>query len=462
MAPINRLSTELVIEICTHLEPADLLALRLASRDISAKCFDPLADRFFASLQLLVTSDNLAFLKEVADHPVLRARVRELWLTPALFEGKYDLSIERYFGNRPILLSSSPNFADRRKVLHAQHAAYRAAVTDHLNIAMTPVLQRALHDAFERFPNLKSVGWKHQRYSCPDDHVLQCRRWKALREATGRDPAMPWLTSQLLKPNNPPVRARVLSAMLMALATAGKKIHSLDTCGGSCNDDTGLILGDSGLADTQWDSALCNLADLKALHLCIRDCASPPSSDKRFQSALGILTTAAPTIETLTFSLCGVLDEGHFEWTAARVRFSNLSRLLLWGIETSPQCLKQFLLSASPTLRWFSFWSVGLSIPEDQHTSAEDAESAGRQAWREMWEFFRDNMSLEYLEFSRLHESFNPIPVVDRLHGPLGSHPLVRATDVALWDETDVALFDATQAEVSFCEWIDQVDFDMR
>jgi hypothetical protein len=82
----------------------------------------------------------------------------------------------------------------------------------------------------------------------------------------------------------------------MALATARQKIDSLDTCGGSCS---GLILGDFGLTDAQWDTVLCNLADLKALHLCIRDYASPPSSDKAFQSALGILTKAAPSIETL-------------------------------------------------------------------------------------------------------------------------------------------------------------------
>jgi hypothetical protein len=161
MAPINRLPTELVSWICTHLEPCDLFALRLASGDIAAKGFHHFAKRFFTSLHLLVTSDNLALLKDIADHPLLRACVREVWITPALFEGEYDLSIEDY--------SRGPG-SNVAHIRDARYAAYQAAVADHLNIAMTPVLQRAFDDAFERFPNLKSVGLRHQF----TDYLLAC------------------------------------------------------------------------------------------------------------------------------------------------------------------------------------------------------------------------------------------------------------------------------------------------
>jgi hypothetical protein len=214
MAPINRLPTELVSWICTHLEPCDLFALRLASGDIAAKGFHHFAKRFFTSLHLLVTSDNLALLKDIADHPLLRVCVREVWITPALFEGEYDLSIEDY--------SRGPG-SNVAHIRDARYAAYQAAVADHLNIAMTPVLQRALDDAFERFPNLKSVGLRHHftDYLLRGEHrPLKCRGWKALQEAAGRDPALPWFPIRALEPGNPPVRARVWSALLMALATA--------------------------------------------------------------------------------------------------------------------------------------------------------------------------------------------------------------------------------------------------
>jgi hypothetical protein len=140
-----------------------------------------------------------------------------------------------------------------------------------------------------------------------------------------------------------------------------------------------------------------------------------------------------------------------------RVPFSNLSRLTLWGIQTSPQCLKQFLLGASSALRWFKFWLIRLSCSEAEQASVEDTLAAGRRAWRDMWDFFCDSMSLEHLEFHRLKFGnldgpSNHIRVVDRLHGPRGSNSLVR--------ETDLAFFDATRAEVGFREWIDQIEFE--
>ncbi|KAK4125649.1 hypothetical protein N657DRAFT_678732 [Parathielavia appendiculata] len=456
MAPVNRLPTELVSGIiCTHLEPLDIFALRLSSRDVSAKCFDHFANRFFASLHLLVTSHNLALLNDIAAHPVLGTRVRELWITPALFGGDY---------NEPkhIFPARDPQAAYRR---HVQDVVYKAAVEDHLSIILSVDLRRALEDAFQRLPNLKSVGLRHRLhhtdYRLRLDLIKEGMGYNALCAATGREPALPWLAGRTFQ-GFVSAPGRVFSNMLMALVTSHKKIDSLDTCGGS--SCFGLDLDGIELSDAQWDSVFCSLADLKALHLCIRDpslrdpslpdpdWATPTPSDKTLQATLNIMAKASPSIEILSFSIFGFGGKArHFEWAAQRVRFANLSRLTLWDIETSPQQLKQFLLSASPTLRWFKFWTVRLYCADAQGTGVEDADAAGKRAWRGIWDFFRDSMKLHRLEFKALYGPSGRLRLVDGLHGPHGSHPLVPATDLAF--------FDAELAKVSFCEWIDQIEF---
>ncbi|KAK4098903.1 hypothetical protein N658DRAFT_509159 [Parathielavia hyrcaniae] len=444
MALIDRLPTELLSGTCTQLEPADVLALRLASRDLSAKSFDHFASRFFASLQLLVTSVNLDRLKDIASHPVLGTCVREVRITPALFEGSYDLSIDQYHlrmhwslyyrchSTRRATSSASSDSEEGQ----TRYAAYRAAVADHLGIATTPVLRRVLEHAFERFPNLQSVGLKHCNpwgatigvgqinWTRPD---IKCRGWRALAEASGCDPADAWDDRQPFPPGTPSVRSHVFS--LMAMVAVRRKIDILDTCGGFCG---GLILGDHQLwlTRSQWDS--------------------PPSSDEAFESVLEILITAASNLTTLQFSLRMSYRPRHFEWAAQRGQFSKLSVLSIKHVHTSPKHLEKFLLSAAPTLISLKLSLVRLSSATELGDG--DTDAGGQRAWRRVWDFLWDNVSLEHAYFSFLYygPSCNRAIVVDRLHGHRGSPPLVDR-----WDE---ALFDAELAKVSFRDWIDQMD----
>ncbi|KAK4120298.1 hypothetical protein N657DRAFT_636746 [Parathielavia appendiculata] len=171
------------------------------------------------------------------------ARVRKPWITSALFEGSYDLPIERYLPrcyriSRPWSYkinrgtSVTPDFKEGQ----AYYAAYRAAVADHLSIATTPVLRRALEHAFERLPDLKSVGLRHcKAYRVPvrNGEIIwarpdvKCKGWKALAEAAGHDPAEAWYDALPMSPGTPRVRAHVVSTLLMALVTARKKIDIL-------------------------------------------------------------------------------------------------------------------------------------------------------------------------------------------------------------------------------------------
>ncbi|KAL2151767.1 hypothetical protein VTH82DRAFT_6865 [Thermothelomyces myriococcoides] len=175
-----------------------------------------------------------------------------------------------------------------------------------------------------------------------------------------------------------------------------------------------------------------------------------------YRTTLRILTAAAPSIETLTFSLkyCPLVAR-HFAWAAHRVRFSHLTKLTLWCLYAARTAFRQFLLSASPTLKWFKFGLVALlpgDTPMGEPASTHFAErEEDKGIWKEMWNFFRDNFALEFLHFSFLGGPSGAVRVVDRLHGPEGSNPLTTSTNVAI--------FDAAKAKASFDQWIDQVDF---
>ncbi|KAL2151768.1 hypothetical protein VTH82DRAFT_6866 [Thermothelomyces myriococcoides] len=131
---------------------------------------------------------------------------------------------------------------------------------------MTPALRRLLEDAFKRFSNLKAVGFSHHNAAFQDvmgmERNLACQGWSYIHRITGCDPAVPWYVARRLGPDKPPVRARVFAAILMAQAAATKsEIDTLDTCGRCCY---GLIMGDYGLTDEEWDSILHSFKRLKS------------------------------------------------------------------------------------------------------------------------------------------------------------------------------------------------------
>ncbi|KAJ9130821.1 hypothetical protein NKR23_g12019 [Pleurostoma richardsiae] len=475
MTSFGSVPTEIVGLICTSLDGEDLFSLRLACKDLSAKSLDYFAERYFTSLQILITSDNVTLLENIASHNVFRMRIRELWITPALFENNYDMDLVRFELQRPSY-NPQPRMARASStgrargimvqrqaedssgyVAKARHAAYRAAVVDHLAIATSDILRNALERSIARFPNLKTVGLRHHGADVQDlmqkKRSLKCQGWKQLYKATGCDVAVPW-HMRIGPGSNVNVRALTFAALLKALGSCGSsiEIETLNTCGGSCS---GLVVGDLGLTKEQCKSVLPLVRGLKSLHFCIRS-HHDRRDDESYRFLLGLVVTAAPNLEELNFSQSPshdyIVTSQQFQWLSTQVDFTRLIRLHFWGIRTPVDSLTTFLRSASRTLKWMQFHSIHLMRDHAAPDDSEEAQDEGERLWRQVWAFFHDEMSLEYLRFSSLMCNGLPLRVFDPLHGRKGLNELTNASDSAI--------FDAKRAHVSFREWIQQVDFE--
>ncbi|KAL2171383.1 hypothetical protein VTG60DRAFT_3026 [Thermothelomyces hinnuleus] len=226
MAPINHLPTELMSEICARLERADLWAL-------TTKCFDHFANRFFSTLQLLVTRPNMELLRDIAEHPIFRKRVREVFITPSFFEGLYDLPlyIEKAGSLQP-WLPRGPTLdpADMRR----RYAVYTIAVDAHLHIAMTPVLRRLLEYAFKQFPNLKNptrnkIDTLDTCGGCCNglimgDYGLTGAQWDSILRSLGR---LKVLHSCIRDMTTPPATDETFRTTLRILTAAASSFETL-------------------------------------------------------------------------------------------------------------------------------------------------------------------------------------------------------------------------------------------
>lgn len=463
MPSITTLPQEVVDLICNYLEPHDWFALRLSCKTLSAKTFDLFTRSYFNSLNVLITSASLAILANIAAHDVFRNRVYELWITPALFEGEYDVSFEHFehwiqnyerrSGYRP-QISRPINPPD--KAIEARYLAYKVAVADHLGCATSDAFSIILERSIACFPNLGAVGLRQYNLAKRvrgQEPRLECFGWRKLKDRLGCDPTIAWkYPLSPPGPGVPNIRALTFSALLKAIGSSGRVIERLDTCGGCCS---GLILADFKLTQAQCDSVLSILQELKDLHLCIRTWWGQPE-DATYEFLLDILSTAAPSLETLTFSQSAVGGEEelavrHFEWLSLHVHFSRLSKLEFRSIETALPALIRFLSTAAPTLKTMQFGTVSLTSNNTSSINSTEFKEEGKRLWQQVWDFFRDELSLQWLSFTHIRYRGRPVLLVDRLHGLGGSNQLTHCSSHALYI--------AERANVGFKEWVDQLRF---
>jgi hypothetical protein len=450
MPSLRDLPVELLDKLYGYLEVDELLALCKSFGGLDDEALEHIGNRHFGKLELLATSDSLSALTSVADHPLLCKSVREVWITPVLFEliafqSREVVTVEEFdtFFRRKVLGESTTSVMSgypRRVTSEARHRFqhYLDAVADHRNLVERPELARILERAFAKLPNLKEVGLKHHTQPWQDTTKIKCRGWKALYSKFGFDPTT---SSFHAKQHRCISKAAVFEAILMSAAKTDKGLHRLTTCEGEC---CGLLACQSRLSDTEWEFVLNSpvLASLTDLHLCIR---MYEKAETMYSRMVQIVTKASPNLEALVFSqkprqdpveIHGapnflLLAVRQFKDMAENVHFNKLKDLRLFVVRPSLGGLKQFLRSGANTLQKLELERIVLcvssaeeterakarrrrySIPSEYHDKEREKEErvAGHGVslamWNDMLHFIGDNLRcLTYLKLALLQTEY--------------------------------------------------------
>ncbi|KAJ5134889.1 hypothetical protein N7448_000090 [Penicillium atrosanguineum] len=190
---IDVLPTELLTKITGWFEQPEWFALRLASRALYSKSLDAFADYYYKTVCLLVTSESIQKLRDIATNDDIRARVKELLITPVLFDGRYHMSYPVFatseFGNlgrtrRAARTLPPPRYAWTHVELEARYAAYQAIAADHEKLLQSDVLGETLRSCMVRFENIRCIGLRpySTAYLLDSDNGVQARGLGSLHD----------------------------------------------------------------------------------------------------------------------------------------------------------------------------------------------------------------------------------------------------------------------------------------
>lgn len=126
--------------------------MRLVCRDLAAKAFSRFAARFFTEVQILITKDDLQWLRNVNQQPVFRHHVRKLWVRPCLFDNWLNLGYEEYILEQRMYHDSvtvSPDLPPEQAF-----RIYKDSMESYLALVTTEKLHDALRESVANLPNL--------------------------------------------------------------------------------------------------------------------------------------------------------------------------------------------------------------------------------------------------------------------------------------------------------------------
>lgn len=455
---ITVLPTEIVRYICNYLELRDWCAVRATCNAVYTKSLDTFAKRYSRSVGFIITHHGLSRLEELASNDAFRTHVEELWVTPSLFEGYYDMDLENFQFATWSHRERTRSIAKVQK----QYAAYHDLVAEHLSIVESDTLSTILKRCVALFENLTVIRLQH----CTDEFFgrqsrkeeFRCLGLASARRQLGFDP----LQMNVRKPIHNVLKSRAkdhavaFSALLEAVVSSGRKIKTLDTC----NDEhCALPPTDVTLKHTR-ESLLSSLVQLEFLHLCI-SIWDAQSDDSTLKGLVEIPIAVATSLKVLKFSqwdLNGPLDPQYFDDISQRINFTQIKEIHLYWIEITFDSIRAFLRTAKSSLRTLSLESVNLKGTvspmnidvghrRDLRNFPEMIEECS-DAWRQVFNFLGDEYSLRSISLINLGYRGYQLHLQDNLKKQSGSSESnIRNTHA----------FDAERAGVSFKEWMTQL-----
>ncbi|KAJ5316351.1 hypothetical protein N7476_006658 [Penicillium atrosanguineum] len=446
-ASMEMLPVELLTEICSYLKQPEWIALRLTSKALYSNTLESFANHNLKSICILLTSNSLRQLTDLAANDTLRTRVQELWVIPILFGGCYEMDYEEFVIS-PYGASSRVEYAWETGELEAHYKGYKATVADHLELLQSDTLSTILDACVARFESLSSIGlrWYPTNRLLHPDRDFPCLGLRELLDQLDcrslcREPLSRFKNTTIAHRGTP-----VFCTLLNAVISSKRKLKKLHTCD---VHHYGILSNNITLFPPPRFRAILPLTQgLEHLHLCI--CRPSDQDEPEFSDLLDILVTAAPTLKTLTFSQWAdrtSLSPSYFSNLAESINFTQLTDLHLTYIEITQDTLKTFLRTTTPTLRKLSLSSINLTdhlVPPAARHSFSGFSRPTRKAkmaglWHSIWAFIRDELILEYLSMKDL--------TCQRCH--------VEIYDNFSQIKSYSAVFDSQNTRVSLQEWVE-------
>ncbi|OOQ87281.1 hypothetical protein PEBR_17645 [Penicillium brasilianum] len=273
---IARLPPEMLTTICGYLDLHEWCSLRITCQQIYSLPLEAFARRYHRSLSLLVTTENLSQLQQIAARDLLRTSFREIWIVPTLFEGwpkiKYLEFASSEYGRRSTKYDrKEKSWNITQAELEARFAAYQAVIAGHRSILESSTLSDILAKCLALCENTVTTGLR----SYPINLLLNSEK-----EAGVSCLGSPELRKQLSCGERHTVwfygpipaslaisHAMAFSALVKALIRSGQRVQSLHTCG---NYVCGLSLQQIQLAESDYPSLLSLLEGIRSLRICIQ------------------------------------------------------------------------------------------------------------------------------------------------------------------------------------------------
>ncbi|KAJ6072364.1 hypothetical protein N7467_010449 [Penicillium canescens] len=343
---VSALPTELVRDICSHLELRDWCAFRVTCKAVYIKSLETFAERCYKSIGFILTRHSLCQLEELAAHDIFRTRVQELCITPSLFEGYYEMDLDSF-------RDATGSYKSKRSadMIKAEYIAYQGLVAEHLSIVesdtLSNVLKKYCNTALMNFSGVNwSITISGASVGAQQDASLDLipSRWGAEN---------PYTTETRAKDH-----AVAFSALLEAVVSCKRRIKKLDTC----NDEH------CALPPSDPVSAL--VPRTIGIFTSLTSICETQLDDSVFRSLVDLPIMVAPSLKDLN----GALAPQYFDNLSQRINFTSIREIHLYWTKITFDTLKAFLRTARPTLRVLSLESVNLRgalPPTDKDTGHE-------------------------------------------------------------------------------------------
>lgn len=472
------LPVELVHEICSYLQLSEWKALRLTCRELCSKSLERFMGRYFKSITFIATSNGIRELEEVTQSDNIREHVQELWMIPTVFESNHEIN---ELDDCEYDVPSDSCQSLQGDELEARRTTILTIIEDNLNLINSEAFSTRLHTCLKSFKNVDTIGIAHYMTSFlldPRQQKVRFLGWRNLRDKIECrfDPVTLMYLHGLHMGR---VNSLALSRLLQALNGCNLKIRKLHTCNA---DYCGEIGREIHLAQGQYGSLLSDLDELEDLHVCIN---LQQNRRSRFpeshmvlssQTWLNLIIKVAPQLIKLTLSHDNDGDcrlrPYYFKELFKSIEFTQLRELHFHRTRVTSGVLKLLVTRAKATLTTLTLYGVNLyegafrEADDDLDFSAanifnfpvkrrrysprnvndssdsDDFEEPRALIWKSVWDFFRNELSLQ--KFSMIYLIINDRPIV------------IQGFDGLIKRRKD-ASFDSETAGISFGEWIDQL-----
>lgn len=271
---------------------------------------------------MIVTSDSLRKLQQIAAHDSFRKRVRELSILPILFEDLAPISYAQF----------TTSMFGGGSELEARYETYHNVAADHQNALKC--LPEVLESCVSQFENLDVFKLQPEG----TEAILVIEGPTVFPGCLGLRQLKTQLSSRRIRSTHPNLAgipetsisgALVLSALLKAILASGRMIRELHTC---AKVHCGVSLSSMTVTSAQYRCLLPLMREAECLHLCPRGQSQQSPSCEAF---LDFVVASARKIKVLCLSHLSNPGGSRFPYfpkLAGGVQFAQLQELHLFVI----------------------------------------------------------------------------------------------------------------------------------